>query len=275
MEIHMTPQRYTESQVLFGLREAWQDFTGVDDPFNADTRIDTYMKADGSWDELDFADIFRGIERFFDFNCSDKEWTDFFGFPVAERSLSEWEHAFAPHLTFGSLARFIADRAPAVASFDAISILGRPCLPAGVFTGIQRLAHKSMGKRRRFGPSTRIIDVMQGNDLDRFWSQLRWMTERSTPELSAFWRNVNSTTGCLGVLAVIASLIAAWGTSSPVWIVPTLLIATASYILALTYKRFTNPLPSHIVTFRDLSLLIATRRSYSKDAVSSLQPTNQ
>jgi hypothetical protein len=57
----MTPQRYTESQVLFGLREAWQDVTGADEPFDANTRIDSYMKADGSWDELDFADVFRGI----------------------------------------------------------------------------------------------------------------------------------------------------------------------------------------------------------------------
>lgn len=257
----MNPHRYTESQVLFGLREAWHDFTGVDDPFDADTRIDTYMKADGSWDELDFADIFRGIERFFGFNCSEKEWTDFFGFPVAERSLSEWEQTFAPNLTFGSLARFIADRALAIASFNAISILGRPCLAAGVFTGIQHVAHKTTGNQCRFTPSTQIIDVMQGHDLDRFWSQLRWMTEHATPELPASWRNVTSTTGCLGVLAVIASLIATWGTSNPVWIVPTLLIAMASYLLASAYKRVTNPLPSHIVTFRDLSLLVATQRS--------------
>lgn len=257
----MSSQRNTESQVLFGLREAWQDFTGVDDPFDAGTRIDTYMKADGSWDELDFADIFRGIERFFGFNCSDQEWTEFFGFHIAKRSLNEWEQTVAPNLTFGSLARFIVDRAPAIATFNAISLLGRPCLPAGVFTGIQLVAHKTMGSRRRFSPSDRIIDVMQGHDLDRFWSQLRWMTEHATPELPAFWRNVTSTTGCLGVLAVVVSLIATWATSNPVWIVPTLLVAAVSYLLASAYKRFKNPLPSHIVTFRDLSLLVATQRS--------------
>ena len=262
----MNPKRYTESQALFGLREAWQDFTGVDDPFDADTRIDTFMKADGSWDEIDFADVFRGIEQFFDFECTDQEWTTFFGLHVAKRSLNEWEQTVAPNLTFGSLARFIADRAPAVASFDAIFILGRPCLPAGVFTGIQHVAHKSMGSQPRFAPSTRIIDVVRGHQLDRFWSQLRWMTEYATPELPAFWRNVTATTGCLGGLAVIVSLIATWATSNPVWIVPTLLIATSTYLLAWAFKRFTNPLPSHLVTFRDLSLLVAAKRPQAMEA---------
>lgn len=73
----MTAGRYTESQVLCGLREAWHDIIGVDDPFDADTQIDTLMKADGTWDDIDFADVFRGLERFFGFSCADKEWLDF------------------------------------------------------------------------------------------------------------------------------------------------------------------------------------------------------
>ena len=42
----MTTERYTESQVLYGLREAWENITGVDDPFDADTQIDAFMKGD-------------------------------------------------------------------------------------------------------------------------------------------------------------------------------------------------------------------------------------
>jgi len=254
-------QRYTKSQVLCGLREAWQNFAGVDDPFDANTRIDTYMKADDSWDELDFADIFRGIERFFKFTCPDKQWTDFFGFDVAEHSLDEWERTVAPKLTFGLLARFIAERAPVIASFDPIFVFGRKCAPAGVFTGIQRIANYTTGNQLRFPPSAQIIDVMRGHDLDNFWTQLRWTTEHATPELPSFWRDVPGVTGCVGVLAMTAALVATWATSNPVWIVPTLLIAVVSYLIASAYKQFTNPLPSHIVTFRDLSMLIANSRS--------------
>ena len=186
--------------------------------------------------------IFHGTERFFGFKCSDKEWTDFFGFDVADRSLDEWEQSVAPNLTFGSLARFIADRAQPVASFDPITVFGRPCAPAGVFTGIQLVANKTTGNRLRFAPSARIIDVLQGHDLDRFWTQLRWMTEHATPELPPFWRDVTGVTGCLGVLATIGVLIASWATSNPAWIIPALLAAVVSYLISSAYKRFTNPL---------------------------------
>ena len=40
----MRSERYTETQVLCGLREAWEMITGVDDPFDADNQIDTFMK---------------------------------------------------------------------------------------------------------------------------------------------------------------------------------------------------------------------------------------
>lgn len=256
-EIEVNPQRYTESQVLFGIREVWPCLTGTSDSFDADTRIHTFMEADDSRDELDVDFVVQGIERFFGFKCSHKEWADFFGSDVARRSLEEWEQTVAPNLTFGSLARFIADRAPVLASFDPISVFGRRCAPAGVFTGIQCVANITVGNRLRFAPSTRIIDVMQGHDLDRFWTQLRWMTEHATPKLPAFWRGVTGMTGCLGVLAVIAASIA---TSETFWIISTLLAAVVSYLTAAVYKRFANPLPAHIVTFRDLSTLIAAHR---------------
>jgi hypothetical protein len=251
----VNPERYTESQILHGLHEAWEGIVGVDDPFDAETQIDTFMKADGTWDEIDFADIFRGIERFFRFSCTDKEWLDLFGFDVAKRSMSEWDQTVAPKLTFGALARFISERAPLIASFDPITVFGRDCASAGVFTGIQRLAGE------QFAPSVRIIDVMRGHDLDSFWTQLRWMTEHAIPPLPSFWRGVTRVTGCLCVLAVIAALIVAWEKSDSIWIVSAIGGSLVLYVIAWAYQRFTNPLPSAIVTFRDLSMLIARTRN--------------
>lgn len=261
MGIDMDTKRYTESQVLLGLREVWQDCTGNDALFDGDTRIDTYMKSDGSWDELDLLDIVYRIESFFGFSCSHKEWTDFFGFNLAERSPVEWERSVAPNLTFGALARFIADRAPAMAAFEPMIILDQPCLPAGVFIAFQCVADKTLRKQIRFAPSDRIIDFIHGHDLDHFWSQLRWMTEHAIPELPRFWREVTSTVGCLGALAVIASLFESWATTNPVWFLSSILIAAMSCSLAQIYKRIANPLPSNIVTFRDLAMLVARHRS--------------
>jgi hypothetical protein len=250
----MDENRYTQSQVFFGLREAWGSITGNDDAFDLDTRIVAFMKADGSWDDLDFADIFQHLEEFFGFTCSLKEWKDFFG---SDRSLDDWEQNVAPHLTFGSLAQFIADRAPRVASFEPIPVLGRYCLSAGIFTGIQRVAEHVSGKRLSFPPSAQIIDVFQGHDLDNFWSQLRWMTENSIPELPAFWRGVTGNAGCIAFLAALCGFIAAWTTTNVFWIIPALSSGAVLCLIAYSYKRFTNPLPAHIASFRDLATLIA------------------
>lgn len=258
----MKPKRYTEAQVLCGLHEEKQLFTAIEDhPFDADTRIDTYMKADESWKENDLDVVFFCLERFFGFRCSRKEWLDFMGNDIAKHSPDEWLQEVLPNITFGKLARFIADRAPAIASFDPVSVLGRQCAPAGVFLGIQEVADSVTPGPVRFPPSDRIIEVMRGHRLDRFWSRLRWMTEDSMPELPAFWKNVTEGTVLWSVLAVIGALVAAWATSNPVWIVLTVLGAVASYLAARGYKWLTNPLPPDIVTFRDLAKLVASNRS--------------
>ena len=239
----MSRQRYSESQILFGLREAWQEFTGVNNPFDADTLIYTFMKSDGSWDELDFADIFRGIERFFGFKCSDKEWTDFFGFNAPECGLEEWKQTVAPNLTFGSLARFIAERAGNRFVRSDICVWST-VRPGRRLRRDRSCCQQDNGKAFAISTEPQIIDVMRGHDLDRFWTQLRWMTEHAAPELPSFWRNVTAATGCFAVLAVIASLIGSWVTSNPAWAVQTLLVAVVSYLFASAYKRFTDPLPS-------------------------------
>lgn len=257
----MNAKQYTELQVLHGLLEAWPNFTAVDDPFDADTRIDAYLKENGCWDELDFADVFRGIERFFGFKCPHKEWTDFFGIDIASRSVAEWEAVVGPTLTFGSLARFIAARVTPLASFDPISIFGRECSPAGAFIGIQQVVNKVTKSRLQFGPSTRISEILRGRNLHAFWTQMLWMTKHSLPQLPTIWRNVTELTGCLGVLAVVGASIVAWKMSNPAWTITTLLGALFLDCMAWTYKQFTNPLPTQIVTFRDLSMFVANNRN--------------
>ncbi|MHB0954742.1 MAG: hypothetical protein ACYC0X_00040 [Pirellulaceae bacterium] len=257
----MKTRRYTESQVLHGLFIAWEHITGVDDPFDADTRIDSYLKAAGCWEEMDLADVFRGMEKFFGFTCDDKEWTDFFGVAIAHRSTREWESSVAPKLTFGSLAHFVAERATPQATFDTISILGRNCAPAGVFLGIRQLVSQVAGARVEVFPGARIIDVIRGRTLDEVWSRLHWMTEHSIPRLPRFWREVTGATGCLGCLAVVAAIIATCATAEWAWIATLVLGALILHIAACGYKWLANPIPSQIVTFRDLSMMIAEKRT--------------
>ncbi|QDT70864.1 hypothetical protein [Lacipirellula limnantheis] len=257
----MDAQRYTQSQVLYGLQESWEYSTGGSEPFDADTQIYAYMLADGMWGELDLIDIFHRIEKFFNFTCSIDEWKNFFGYDVAERSFEDWQREFAPQLTFGSLAAFIASRAPVAASFAPIPVFGRYCDAAGVFTGIQQVAKNLRKDCPRFAPSTRIIDVMRGNNLDQFWMHVRWMTEHALPALPQFWRDVTFRAGSFGLLVAVCGAFAAWMFSDLVWLIPTISISVAMYSIAVFYKEVANPLPPHIVTFRDLSQLIANSRA--------------
>lgn len=259
-EYELHQERYSEAQVLCGLLEVWPEITGVDERFDAKTRIDVFMKSDGSWDEIDFADIFRGIERFFRFSCLNQEWFDFFGFGIAKRSITEWEETVAPTLTFGSLSQFVAKRAPVIASFEPLSMIGRQCAPAGIFRGIESVAAITSRHQLLFPPSARIIDVFRGHELDCFWTQLRWMTVHAIPELPSSWRNITGITAGWGSLAAIISLLAAWDTSNFAWFAPTVMLAVSAYVISSLYKHFTNPLPPNLVTFRDLSILIANHR---------------
>ncbi|MFT3883170.1 MAG: hypothetical protein QM703_26405 [Gemmatales bacterium] len=256
----MNNERYSQAQVLCGLREVWLDRIGMPATFEADTRIDMYVKTHGFGDECDLDVVCRGAEQLFGFTCSDKEWADLFGLEIAKRNHREWEQSIAPYLTFGAMANFIADRAPVVASFESITMLGRPCASAGIFTGIEKVAEKVIGERR-FAPSSRIPDVIRGNDLERFWTQLRWMTEDTVPELSGFWRGVTSYALLFGLLVISLGIIGAKITSELYLLVLSPVVAVAVYLLARFYKRLANPLPSHIASFRDLSVLIAESRS--------------
>ncbi len=248
----MLSERYTETQVLCGLHDAWETITGANDSFDADTQIDTFMKADGTWDEIDFADIFRDLEQFFGFHCTDDEWTAFFGFEIAKRSLEEWDQVVAPKLTFRALANFIADRAPVVASFTPQTIFGCYCAPAGVFNGIQRLLVAP-----EIAPSTRIIHVLRGNTLDGFWTKLHWMSEHSIPPLPTAWRRITCRASYIGVVLVLLSLSAYWITSKFAYVALAIFAAAFLYAAASIYKQQSNPLPPNIVTFRDLSTAIA------------------
>lgn len=260
MQLEQQAGGYTESQILHGLREVWPNLTGNDDPFHAETSIPEYLRADGTWEEIDLADIFRGVETFFDFQSPDSEWTALFGFDIAARSLEEWERSVAPKLTFGLLARFVANRAPVIATFRPLRVFGRECAPAGVFVSVRNVANKLSDKQLRFPPSARIIDVLRGHELDRFWTQLRWMTEHGVPSLPDNWRGITEATGVLSLIGVVFSLLLAWITGDLTPIFAMTVSAGLAYLAASLYKQRTNPLPPHIETFRDLSLLIANRK---------------
>jgi hypothetical protein len=104
----MNPDDPSRREVLTGLREVWPMMTGKNAAFDANTRIIEYMRADGSLDDLDMADIFYRLEHHFRFRCSPEDWKSLFGINLFRQDIEQWEREVVPYLTFGLLAEFIA-----------------------------------------------------------------------------------------------------------------------------------------------------------------------
>ncbi|WP_417381276.1 hypothetical protein [Gimesia sp.] len=250
--------RYTEKQILYGMYECWCDAMGTDSTFDAETRVDLHMKADELWDEIDLADIFYRFEKQFDFDCTLEEWDQELGlgFGGPFLSVEEWERDVAPKFTFGAIARFIQKRAINTVSFEPVTVIHRECGPAGAFYGIEQLFGK-LPYEERFGPSTKIIDVLRGRNLNRFWSELWWRTEFAIPRLSNSWRDIDGW-GCLiGGLAIVAAIPISILTENYLYLFVMAVFAFATWYIALLWQYWTNPLPPELQTFRDLAVLIA------------------
>lgn len=258
----MLRTKYTENQILCGMQECWCDFVGTDDDeiFDADDRIDLYLKEYDVWDEFDFYQLAKVMEGFFQFSCSENEWKELFGVNSPKNTLEEWEELVGQHLTFRVLAQFITEQAPAV-SFQPVSVIDRMCAPAGAFYGLKEVVgNVTVASQHpcQIAPSTKIIDALRGNTLEKFWSKLRWITEEGVPELSASWKNAGGL-GCLvGLLGVpVGILIWLLTESSLSFLMIPFVCAFIWSAFSSFYKNWVNPLPSELQTFRDLAMLIA------------------
>lgn len=198
--------------------------------------------------------FFDRVERFFGFKCGLDEWKKFFEAGAA--SEQEGEQNISRCWTFGALAEFIADRAPVAASFDPLPMLGAPCKSAGVFLGIQQVARKAGRTTRTFGPSSRITEMLRGKNLDRFWMQLRWMTEHAIPELPWHWRMLIGHAWLTAVVLIVFSWVVTYYTREPIYLALFGLLGIFLCVSAASYQWVRNPLPYHIQTFRDLVVVI-------------------
>lgn len=243
------PTRYSTKQILCGLRELWRSIG--DTRFEDDTCLVEHMKEDGTWDETDFANVFYLLERFFGFECSREDWNRLFGVHVAVTP-EEWESQFAPRLTFGALAQFIADRTPCV-PFEPALWLDRPCAVAGVFLGIEQVAREIQPNGESFAPSTPVWDRFRGRALDKFWVRLRWISEDRLPALPNFWRGVRGWAFLTGAAAIGSGIIVSLLLENAVLSIASVPVALVVYAAASIYVHTVNPIPEGIQTFSDLA----------------------
>lgn len=259
----MKAAKYTEAQILCGLCSFWYDKFSSCRPIDLDTRIDLQMISDNGWDDDDLdevisalPDLFSDLAKYFGFECSIEEWKKELGIQEPIRCLEEWEREIAPHFTFAALVRFIEKRATAVL-FQPVVVIDKECRPAGVFYGIQQIIKDVFDESSYFGPSTKIIDVLRGYELEDFWSRLNWMTEYRIPQLSFFWSRIDEYCCCLYCLGFSLTLLATGMTQQFTYLIAIPICALMACFFSSLYKNRINPLPPEFVTFRDLAILIA------------------
>ncbi|MBL8821851.1 MAG: hypothetical protein JNJ77_04625 [Planctomycetia bacterium] len=258
----MAPQQYSPNQILLGLRSFLKDEVGADTSFNLETNVIQYFH-DPELAEVDLADVLESMEEFFGFKCGLAEWEELFHFELAQSNPALWRQSIVPTVTFGKLAEFIAQRAPVTTSFAPMMVLGNRCATAGIFMGLMQTASRVVRVEKRFAPHTPIRDVLKGRKLDKFWTHLRWMTENNIPELPASWRFACHSVG-LSVLAfilVLFILLVLVKVFANPWLpMAAPVFAIVVYLYGKMYLDWVNPLPTSIVTFRDLAMLIDENR---------------
>ncbi|MBK8268721.1 MAG: hypothetical protein IPK83_10635 [Planctomycetes bacterium] len=268
-----TLSKFTNSSraVLYGLQIIMERDIGISKPIASSTLFVEHLRDAGIWEELDLADLFSAIDKFFEVKIPWPEWTLLLG--GAHRERAEWEANIAARLTFGHIAQFIAARLP-ITRIPTLRILGKRCLQAGAFHTIEHFVERIDPDDLQFGPSTPIHHRLRGSKLKRVWSQLSWLSEGRLPSLRTppseaarnwlmgkmwlafcialiakflFWLNETRFTEFLGISTLVALSIAG------IVLGVSLLVFALSPIL----NRVEPRLPSGFRTFRDLAVALA------------------
>lgn len=257
----MSVERYSQEQILSGIRIFWRERLNCESPFDPDMSFVAQLKAQHMYSNIDFDDVACGLGWLFGLTCSWEEWEFFLGKHIQDDS--EWEKTIAPKLTFRALADFIRERLNPI-SLEPMTLLGKPCLTAGVFRALEKLAKQIKPKINCFAPSTPIRARLRGIRLHCFWSQLRWMIEDQLPPPPHIpfrsWYFLNRLLVKLNVKLGIGLLIALL-TKDVKGLLAGAAVTCALFIpvgvLAAFINARMNPLPEGIETFGDLARVLA------------------
>ena len=254
---------YSYRQIAFGLRIGLGDNGFRDVAFTEKTSLVEFFNRNAGYAFDVELSLIWAIEETFGFYCSMQEWKVFFS--VAENGL-----VFAK--TFNDLFEFIVSHTEAV-SFEPITVFGKPCVPAGLFCGIENIASQINEKCKPFAPSTPIRQRLRGRSLDVFWNRLQWISVGQLPELQkeSWVSKILYTFLCLLIAVTVCPLIVLFAISilelvstgitfaailTCITLASTLFVLLMPGISSWVIYQFRCPLPDGIVTFRDLSLAL-------------------
>lgn len=249
----MNQHRYSETQILCGMRELWERhqpqwfFLPRYTPFRPDDRIDVHLRSGiPRWagEEIDFSDLvdlYKGLQSCFRFECTRQEWSDYFRLDVCRDDFGAWERLHAADFTYRRVAQFIAARATAI-SFEPVNVIGQ-----------------------EFGPGTRIRDVLTGNVFALFWLKVRWITEQRAPDLAQFDRRLGRQVLCimLACISFLGVILFSLQVDASCYFFSAFTLIPLTGLVGWLMERRSNPLPPELQTFRDLAVWMSVDRSHN------------
>jgi hypothetical protein len=249
----MSAEMYTQEQIFCGLGLIWRETLGYEEPLDLDMRFFDDFREGGLHGEIDFGDVIFRMEKEFGFSCALKEWKTFLGTPIQD--VDVWQRDIGPQLTFRALVDFIRRRVEPIC-LEPITLLGKPCLTAGIFRALECLAGQIHPAVSAFAPSTPIRARLRGLRLRRFWDRLRWIMEDRIPEPP----RIKLGCGSFYLKIGIGLFIALWHRDlDGLWLslkVTALLFLPTAFLVEFLNSRL-NPLPKEIQTFGDLARYLA------------------
>ncbi|MGH7169017.1 MAG: hypothetical protein ACRELF_08210 [Gemmataceae bacterium] len=265
----MSAETYTQEQILSGIELVCSEVPEFDLPFDLDTRLDEYFAPSFGSESLGdrigrlmgeedaFTQLAQALAWFFGFTCSLEEWNNYFGLNATSRD--EWERDFAPHFTFRRLVEFIRERAKPI-SLEPITMLGKPCLTAGIFRGLEQLVRQISPKATKIAPSTPIRKCLRGVLVHGLWYRLRWMFDGQLPPPPRITLSSRGFLHSLIFKVAIGVLIAIWrrdlsGVLAGIGTTFALLIPLGVIVAFINARLY--PLPKGIETFGDLARYLA------------------
>lgn len=148
-----------------------------------DTRIDTFFNEVCGADSLEYLDFMFRMESSFGVRMTNADWTSLAD-SKHSKTQDERKTRAAREFTFGRLAEILALRAN-ITQIEPVTICGSRSLAAGAFCAIEKDARHFRNGADGFGPSTRILDQIEPNDLPNFWKRIRTHCPSRIPRLDA------------------------------------------------------------------------------------------
>jgi hypothetical protein len=265
------PCRFTVEQVLRGMQAFVTAHCGPEVVLDPDKSVNEYREAAAASHECPL-EFLRHMSSCLNLERNEGRWAAWLKLRgearwtkrQREEAWEAWQRDVAPALTVRALAEYISRRAVGQ-SLAPATVFGVTCAKARVFLGVCDMPEVA---GLRVAPSTPLRVLRRSSRIQNLWRRLEWVSGVKLPATRGVEAAGMSSLGdamwavtCLAspIVAVLAAM-GSYDVMGGACVISALLTGFGSLICGwCVADRLHNPLPQGVVTFGDLTRLVAAR----------------